>query len=213
MKKILPVMALIGFAVSVHDADAAKPDSAFEAILVSVTSYSQNPAAVWNGSLDTSTWTFNPATGTAVQTGGTYSRLMRAGVTPFQRHTMTGATLGNFAPTATSWACIEGTFGTAVNVSVCGNYNFGLNLTNESTYTPTTTGAYVLIGGDDGAIGLPHSLVTSYSGMLTTSLGGNKYCLSNSNATAPADRCTPAGTSAIAGYDFIFERKPQGKKK
>ena len=217
MKKSLPLAALMGATSLVspfHDADAARSKSTFQAILVSVTSYSPNGSAAWNGSLDTSTWTFDSATGTAVQTGGIYSRLVKAGVTPLMRHTMTGVTLGSGAATGATWACLEGNFGTSVGASICGGYNFGVNLTNQSTYTPTTTGSVVMIGGDDGFFAPPQSLAGSYSNMVTTSLAtAGQFCLSNSNATLAASRCTAAGSTATAGYDFIFEKKPKGKKK
>jgi len=217
MKKSLPLAALMGATSLVspfHDADAARSKSTFQAILVSVTSYSPNGSAALIGSLDTSTWTFDPGTGTAVQTGGAYSRLMKVGATPLMRHTMTGVTLGSGAPTGATWACLEGNFGTTVGASICGNYNYGTNLTNQSVYTPTTTGSTVLIGGDDGVIGTPQSLAGSYSNMATTSLAtAGQFCLSNSNATVAASRCTAAGSTATAGYDFLFQKKPNGKKK
>ena len=212
MKKSIPLAALMGVTgvvglVSVADA------APVTATLVAVTSYSPNGSAPWNGSLDTSTWTFD-ATSTsqaaaAVQTGGTYSRLTKAGATPLMRHTMTGVTLGSSAPTGATWACLEGNFGTAVGASICGNYNFGTNLTNQSVYTPSTIGSSVAIGGDDGQIGPSQSLVNSYTGMTVTIINGavgslKQFCLSNSNAANPADRCTAAGTTATAGYDFLY---------
>jgi hypothetical protein len=207
MKKVLAMAALVGVAGAATVANAA-PDAA---TLVSVFSYSPNGAAVWNGTQDTSTWTFDTATATAAMTGGSYSRLTKAGATPLMRHTMTGVSLGNFAPTGTTWACIEGQFGGGggntggVGASICGNYNFGTDLTNQSTYTAIATAGTVSFGGDDLAIGPPQSLTTSYSSMSPNFLGSNRYCLSNSNATVAADRCTVAGTTATTGYDFLFQ--------
>ena len=171
MKKSIPIATLMGVTGVMglaSDADAA----GVYATLISVTSYSPNGSAAWDGSLDTSTWTFDTVTGIAVQTGGTYSRLTKAGATPLMRHTMTGVTLKNGAPTGATWACIEGNFGTVVGASICGNYNFGTNLTNESTYTPSVTGSTVTRGGDDGIIGPSQSLVNSYSTMLKTFVSG-----------------------------------------
>jgi hypothetical protein len=195
MKKSIPIAALMGVTGVVGLASVAGA-APVTATLISVSSYSANGSAAWNGTLDTSTWTFDAdnAAAAAVQTGGTYSRLSKAGATPLMRHTMTGVTLGSGAAVGTSWACLEGNFGSAVGASICGNYNFGTNLTNQSTYTPTTTGSTVTQGGDDGIIGPSQSLVNSYSGMTLTSLGGGNYLLSNGNA----------GTSSTTGYDFVF---------
>ena len=205
MKKSIPLAALMGVtgvAGLASVADAAP----VTATLVSVTSYSPNGSAPWNGTLDTSAWTFDPTSSSqafaAVQTGGTYSRLTKAGATPLMRHTMTGVTLGSSAPTGATWACLEGNFGTAVGASICGNYNSGTNLTNQSVYTPSTTGSSVAIGGDDGAIGPSQSLANSYSSMTATAIGGapggfQNYCLSNGTPT-----CSSTSTT---GYDFVFQ--------
>ena len=66
---------------------------------------------------------------------------------------MTGGVLSSGAAAATTWSCTEGTFGAAVVGAshICGNYSFGANFSNNSTYTPTATGATVTIGGDDVA--------------------------------------------------------------
>ena len=113
MKKSLPLAALLGATSLVGllpDADAAP----LAATLLSVKLYSNSGPSTWNGSLDTSTWTFDAVTGTAVQTGGTYSRQMKAGSSPLMRHTMTGVTLSSGAATGATWACIEGNFGPAI---------------------------------------------------------------------------------------------------
>jgi hypothetical protein len=85
-----------------------------------------------------------------------------------------------------------------VGAPVCGNYNFGVNLTNQSTYTPTATGATVTFGGDDGFIGPAQSLVNSYSSMVATSLGGGAYSLHNTNS--------PNVSLSTSGYDFVFQQ-------
>jgi hypothetical protein len=202
VKKSLPLAALLGatgLIGLIPDADAA----AFDATLISVRSYSNSGFAVWNGTLDTSTWTFDTATGTAVQTGGVYSRLTKAGSQSLMRHTMTGVTLSSGAATGATWACIEGTFGGGggntggVGASVCGNYNWGANLTNQSTYTPVGLGATVTLGGDDGAFAAPQSLVNSYSSMVATSLGGGAWSLHNTNG--------PIVSTSTSGYDFVFQ--------
>ena len=95
----------------------------------------------FNLSASTATWTFDSVTGTAAITGGTYyGEVLSPNVFG---HTMTGVSLGNFVPTLGTWSCQEGTFGSAVGASLCGNYNFGSNKKNQSTYTPTAQGATV----------------------------------------------------------------------
>ena len=207
MKKVLAVAALLGVAGAATVADAAP----VAATLVSVALYSNNGAAPFNRTLDTSTWTFDAATGTAVQTGGTYSGLVEVGPTPLYRTTMTGATLSSGPAVAATWACIEGGFGSIVGASICGNYNFGPNGVNESTYTPSVVGATVTQGGDDGIIGPSQTLASSFNAMLTFPLAGapvgfQRYCLSNTNATDLAKRCaTPASSPPTSGYDFVFQ--------
>jgi hypothetical protein len=197
VKKSLPLAALLGatgLIGLIPDADAAP----VAATLISVTSYSQDGSSPWNGTADTSTWTFDADTGTAVQTGGVYSRLIKAAATPLMRHTMTGVTLSSGAATGATWACIEGTFGGGggntggIGASVCGNYNFGADFTNQSTYTPSAVGATVALGGDDGAIGAPQTLANSYSSMTSTALGGGRFRLSTN-------------TTGTSGYDFVFQ--------
>ena len=186
MKKVLSAAALLGVSGFVN----AAPEPA---TLTQVLSYSTNGNSIWSRTADTSTWTFDAITGTAVQTGGTYTGTAKVGATPLMTHTMTGATLGSGPATATTWACIEGTFGTVVGASICGNYNFGINATNESIYTPTTTGGAVVLGGDDVALpGGVQTLANAYSSMLATNVGGNVWKLSNK---------LPDGSG---GYDFTF---------
>ena len=209
MKKSLPLAALLGATGLVGllpDADAAP----LAATLLSVKLYSNSGPASWNGSLDTSTWTFDAVTGTAVQTGGAYSRLMKAGSSPLMRHTMTGVTLSSGAATGATWACIEGNFGPGIGASICGNYNYGTNLTNQSTYTPTATGATVTLGGDDGAIGPPQSLVNSYSGMWVLALAGAPvgyqwHCLTNSDTPFSPGGTFPNACGDRFGYTFLFQ--------
>ena len=208
MKKSIPLTALLGAApmaallgagsmIATTDASAAPLVST----LVSVTSYSNNGSAVFNLSASTATWTFDSVTGQAVQTGGTYiGEVLSPNVFG---HTMTGVSLGNFVPSLGTWSCQEGTFGTAVGASLCGNYNFGSNKKNQSTYTPTAQGATVVGGGDDGIIGPPQSLQTSYSNMTTTDNGGGKFTLANLSNV-----CTvPTNPGPCSGYSFVFQQQ------
>jgi hypothetical protein len=184
MKKVLAAVALIG---------AAGVASAAPATLTAVNSYSKNGTTNW-GILSAGTWDVNTGTGVATLTG---TMKIKAGLAPFGKgthlftHTMTGGTISSGAATATSWSCTEGAFGGIVGAHLCGNYTF-VNGTNDSTYTPTATGATVTIGGDDVALpGGPQTLANSYSSMALTSLGSNNWKLSN-------------GIPGLGGYDFIF---------
>ena len=92
---------------------------------------------------------------------------------------MMGGVLSSGAASATSWTCTEGTFGGTVGASLCGNYTFGANFANDSTYTPTATGATVAIGGDDVVSGPPQTLANSYSNLMLKNLDGGNWSLSN----------------------------------
>ena len=97
MKKVLSAAALLGVSGFVN----AAPEPA---TLTQVLSYSTNGNSIWSRTADTSTWTFDAITGTAVQTGGTYTGTAKVGATPLMTHTMTGATLGSGPATATTSA-------------------------------------------------------------------------------------------------------------
>ena len=209
MKKSIPLTALLGAApiaallgagtmIATTDASAA----AVPATLVSVKTFSNNGSAAWNLSASTATWTYDSTTGTAVITGGTYYAEVLSPNT--FGHTMNGVTLGNFVPSLGTWSCQEGTFGGAVGASLCGNYNFGSNKKNQSTYTPSAQGATVTInttaGGDDVALGAPQSLQTSYSNLIQSSLGSFNYQLSNTSSST----CTGTNLGPCSGYEFVF---------
>lgn len=186
MKKVLAAIALIG-AVGVAQAAPAT--------LVSVTSYSKSGVSAWTINSGATGWDVNTTTGVATQTGGTLNMMAKVGATPLMSHTMTGGVLSSGAAAATSWACIEGVFGGIVGAHICGNYSFGSNYVNNSTLTPTATGATLVIGGDDSALpGGPQTLANSYSG-LTGSFVGSNYMLSN-------------GVPGASGYDFVFNVVP-----
>jgi hypothetical protein len=61
---------------------------------------------------------------------------------------LVASTAGSFSA---DFSCTEGTFTFTVGASLCGNYNFGPNYTNESTVMPDGT---VAIGGDDTFSGI-----------------------------------------------------------
>ncbi|MEZ5565459.1 MAG: hypothetical protein R3F24_08040 [Gammaproteobacteria bacterium] len=191
MKKVLAAIALVGAAGVAQAAPVP-------ATLVSVSIYSNNGSAAWTPTAsDTSVWQLDEGTGVASIASGTYSRVVKVGATPLMTHTMTGVSIGGgAAASGSTWACTEGAFGGIVGASICGNYSFGGNFTNESTYTPTTTGATVTIGGDDVASGPPQTLNTSYDGMSTSAVAG---------AAAGFQRYLVSNHAGTSGYDFQFD--------
>lgn len=210
IKTVLSIAALVG--VSGAGVATAAPTAA---TLISVGSYSRNASGITNWAAtgaNTATWTFDAATGELAIASGTYARMTKVGSTVLMTHTMTGATLGAGTATATTWACIEGAFGGIVGAHICGNYSFGGNFTNDSTYTPTATGATLLIGGDDEAMaGGPQTLENSYSNMTVTEVGGaaagfQRYELSNGADLVPGAGDPINGFDA--GYLFVFDVAP-----
>lgn len=185
MKKAIAAVALMGVAVGAQAATAT---------LVSVTSYSKSGTSNWTIN-SAGTWDLDTGTGVATQTGGTLNMTTKVGATPLMSHTMTDGVLSSGAAAATDWKCVEGAFGGIVGAHICGNYNFGSNFTNESTYTPTATGATVTIGGDDMSLGAPQTLANSYSNLALSNVSGNTWMLSN-------------GVVNVGGYDFTFNVVP-----
>ena len=207
MKKSIPLTALLGAApmaallgagtmVATTDASAAP----VAATLVQVANYSNNGSATFNLSASTATWTFDADTGTAAIVSGTYyGEVLSPNV---YGHTMTGISLGNFVPTLGTWSCQEGTFGGAVGASICGNYNFGSNKKNQSTYTPSALGATVTLGGDDANLpGGPQSAASSYSNMTMTDNGGGSFTIANLGYVCQA----PTNPGPCSGYTFVFQ--------
>ena len=211
MKKSIPLAGLVGAAGWLGTLANASAEPV-NVLLTGVFQYESGKTSIFNLSRDTSTWTFDSASGTATMTGGTY---IGAITSPnVFGHTMTGVSLGNFVPTLGTWSCQEGTFGNAVGASLCGRYNFGSNKVNQSTYTPTAQGGTVVTGGDDGVLGPPQSLQTSYSNMVTVAPvvapGESQiYCLSNGTPPNVPDNyyATPC-MSHQSGYTFRFQVVP-----
>jgi len=164
MKKLLTLAALVGVA-GMGVANAAP----VAATMVSVGSYSKSAssASPWTATgADTATWTFDVATNTLAIASGTYARVAIVGATPLMTHTMTGVSMSSGTAVGATWTCTEGAFGGIVGAHICGNYNFGSNFTNDSTYnqsTPDAISATVTIGGDDISLGAVQTLVNSYS--------------------------------------------------
>jgi hypothetical protein len=180
-------------------APAAAQAEIFPMTLNSVTSYSGNGSSALNLSSSTATWSYDDVTSLLTQTGGTFNvRFLISPTTTLFRHNITGMTLGGAAAaTASSYLCAEGNWGNNVGASLCGNYSFGANYTNESTTTwgPGTTYART-IGGDDSALG-PQQNLSAYDGFTTVNWSGTTLTLSNAtcNPAAPggANGCATTG--------------------
>jgi hypothetical protein len=112
--------------------------------------------------LDTASWSYDTASG--ILTGaGAYKQQYQINPTlPGQLFTYEGSNLvagGGAAASATSFACVEGSFGAGVGAALCGNYGFGTNGADESTASWGPGLAYSkTIGGDDADAGLQQSL-------------------------------------------------------
>lgn len=104
------------------------------------------------------------------------------------------------AAAASSYTCTEGTMGVILNVNVCGNYELGDNLLDESTTTwgPGLSYSRVL-GGDDTAINynplnpLPRNLAW-YDGMQVVSFSGGVLNIATANDNP----------NITIGYSFTF---------
>ncbi|MCL4790682.1 MAG: hypothetical protein KJ040_01365 [Gammaproteobacteria bacterium] len=210
MKKILSLAALVGM-TSVGVANAAP----VTATMVSVGSYSKSAASAspWTPTAsNTVTWTFDTATNTLAMASGTYSYIVKVGATPLMTHTMTGVSMSTGNATGATWTCTEGFFGGIVGSNICGNYSYGGNFINDSTYnasTPDAISATVTIGGDDAAIGPPQTLVNSYSNFTAATpvagaaVGFQRYTFNNGQDLVPG--AGDAATGFDAGYVYTFD--------
>jgi hypothetical protein len=186
----------------------------YGATLDSVATYSGNGSSLANIKSSTATWSYDDVTGLLSQTGGTFNaRFTITPTTTLFRYSTTGLVIGNGgAASATAFTCTEGNFGGNVGASICGNYTFGANYTNESTATwgPGTTTSRT-IGGDDAASG-PIQSVSSFSYFATISWVGTTLTLSNAacNPFAPgnANGCATVG-GFNTGQTWVLNAGPQ----
>jgi hypothetical protein len=68
-------------------------------------------------------------------------------------NTHTDWSTGANSYSASAYSCVDGSFGDTVGASLCGNYNFGGNLSNESSIDYGMIPGTRSLGGDDYAIG------------------------------------------------------------
>ena len=120
----------------------------------------------------TATWTYDTASD-IVTGSGLYSEFTQIIAVPGQlfTHHVTNLVIGgNGAAGATTYSCVEGSFGGSVGASLCGNYNFGTDGMNNSSTTWGPGIAFArTMGGDDKSIGPQQDVNSNYDGMSSTS--------------------------------------------
>jgi hypothetical protein len=131
----------------------------------------------------TATWTWDATTGILTQTSGFLQANQRLSNSPVGASLLsdhvTGLTIDTMAGTtdASTYMCIEGTFGAGTGSHQCGNFSFGFNAINESSvaYNVNAEGECEerTIGGDDAAGGgNVFRGLRSWDGTLTATCGG-----------------------------------------
>ena len=180
--------------------------------LVQWSIYSNNGTNNPNITSSTATWQYDDVAHTVTQTGGTFNaRFTTAPTSTLFRQTTTGLVIGNSAAaSATTFSCLEGNFGGGVGASICGNYNFGANFTNNSTLTYSGSSVTRTLAGDDGSIGNPQSLADLNN--LAVNVSGTSITLNNGVCTLvnPANCTTIAGAPNFnKGYKLVFNAGPQ----
>jgi len=132
--------------------------------------------------LSTATWSYNTTTDILTASGFYKEQTQIAPFVPGSlfTHNITNLSVGGGgSASATSYDCIEGSFGGGVFASLCGNYNYGANYVNEGTATwgPGTAHSKTP-GGDDVQLGSEQSVNQNYDGMSGT-WNGTTLLMSN----------------------------------
>ena len=152
-------------------------------------------------SSSTATWAYDTVTDVLTATG-LYKEQTQIVPIPGQLFTHNIVNLvvgGGAAATATSYSCVEGSFGSGVGASLCGNYNFGTNAGNESStsWGPGTAFSRT-IGGDDGVVGAQQDL-SQYDGMSTSQICGST-CTLDGQAWNGTSLVMSNAVSGVGGY-------------
>ncbi|MGI9341731.1 MAG: hypothetical protein ACR2QV_02710 [Gammaproteobacteria bacterium] len=127
----------------------------------------------------TTTGTYDTGTGIVTMDSGTTAAQFNIGPSSAFTHLITDWTTGAGGYSATSYQCIEGTFGGLVGGSLCGGYNFGDNGSNESILSYASMPGVLIIGGDDFASGTVQQ-GTDYA-TSTISFGGGTLFMETAN--------------------------------
>jgi hypothetical protein len=198
------LLTTVAASLAVEDAAAA----VWQATLVSMGQEINKGLHVANISSSTATFSYDDVTNLLTQTGGTFNaRWTTAPTTTLYRMLTTGLVMGNGGTaSAASFRCIEGNFGAGVGASICGNYTFGGNFSNESatTWGPGTAASRT-IGGDDVTSG-PQVSVAELDGINTVSWDGTTLILTNRRCTYVPGPCWPSPYSE--GYTWTFQATP-----
>ena len=101
--------------------------------------------------------TFSTGVGNSLNADGSFSGATKVGMTPlFTWNFGSDFSISGAGASTGSFSCAEGFFGGIVGASICGNYTFGANGYNESSYDGSSGTA--VIGGDDAASGAAQSI-------------------------------------------------------
>jgi hypothetical protein len=191
------------------DAQAAT----YTATLTGIRLYSNSATSGHPSDFSSSTglsWSYDDVTGVMTQTGGLLNaRQTTAPTSTLFRQSITGLVIGaGAAASATTFSCTEGNFGPGVGASICGNYVFGGNFTNESTTTwGPGTAVSLTLGGDDMVGGEELQSIAVLDGMSTISWVGTTLVLANKRCTGP---CTTQPTGTFNdGWQYTFTAGPQ----
>jgi hypothetical protein len=198
------LLTAVTASLAVQDAAAA----VWQAALVSMGKEINKGLHVANISSSTATFSYDDVTNLLTQTGGTFNaRWTTAPTSTLYRMLTTGLVMGDGGTaSAASFNCIEGNFGAGVGASICGNYTFGANFSNESTATwGPGTAASRTIGGDDAASG-PQESVAELDGINTVSWDGTTLILTNRRCTYVPYPCEPYPYTD--GYTWTFQTTP-----
>jgi hypothetical protein len=171
-------------------------------------------------SSSTATWQFDDTTGVLTQTGGVFDAPFTGfAATTLFRHSITGLVIGGGdAASASTFICTEGNFGSSfVAASMCGSYNFGSNVIDESSISYGPGVAYGrTIGGDDvvidgiGATGQQN--IADYDGFEMVSWDGVVLTLSNASCNTQfygsESGCLAFPGNANSGYTWTLAPVP-----
>jgi hypothetical protein len=176
------------------------------------TKFFNNPAG---GPVSTATWDWNAATGVLTQTGGVYYATRRIGSVTggaiLETDMITGLVIDTVAgtTTATTYSCIEGTFGAGVGAHICGNVNFGDNFAMDSPLTYNFGGnadcVNKVIAGDDLDGGPLRGLTThAASGGCAAQLGAYmRYNAVQAGGQLLLNNGIPIGSPGSIQFAFI----------